>query len=114
MSEIIAACGLACHTCPAYQATQANDAAKVAEVAAAWSREYKADIKPEHVWCDGCMSAGERKCAHAGECAIRACALDRKLANCGLCDDYACDKVRGLLDAVPAARATLDDIRAGR
>lgn len=112
MAENIGACGLACHTCPAYLATQANDAAKIAEVAAEWSKEYHADVKPEHVWCDGCMTTGDRKCGHCDECAIRACALERKLANCGLCDDYACEKVKGLLDAVPPARATLDAIKA--
>jgi hypothetical protein len=34
------------------------------------------------------------------------------VANCAHCADYGCDKVAGLLQAVPDAKARLDAIRA--
>lgn len=114
MSEIIGACGLVCSECGAYKATQANDAEAIAKVAAQWSQQYGGDIKPESVWCDGCMTPGERKCGHAGECEIRACARDRQVANCAHCSDYGCERIAGFHREVAEAKATLDGIRAGK
>jgi hypothetical protein len=108
MAELLGACGLECGACPAYAATQADDAARVAEIADQWSKEYGADIKPEHVWCDGCMTAGERKCGHTRECEIRACVVGRGLATCAGCDDYGCEKIAGFFEMCPEAKKTLD------
>jgi len=108
MADIIGACGLACHECPAYVATQANDAAKIKAVAAQWSKEYGADVKPEHVWCDGCLTAAARKCGHVAECEIRACAIARDVPHCAACADYACEKAAAFLKHVPAAKERLD------
>lgn len=108
---MIACCGLTCSECPALLATKAGDAARIAEVAAAWSAQFNTRVEPEHVWCDGCIVEG-RKCAHCGECEIRACAMGRGLANCALCDDYACGKLAAFFEMVPPAKATLDGIRA--
>jgi len=41
--------GLACHECPALLATKTNDDEKRAVVARAWSKLFKADIKPEMI-----------------------------------------------------------------
>jgi len=111
-NEIVGACGLSCHECPALIATQAGDAARIAAVAAQWTKEYGADVKPEHVWCDGCMTPGARKCAHTAECEIRACVAGRRLANCAPCADYACEKLEGFFKMAPAAKTTLDRLRA--
>jgi hypothetical protein len=111
-AEIVAACGLACDQCEAYKATQANDMAWVERVAAQWRVEYNSpSIVAESVVCDGCLSEG-RKCSNCGECDIRACVVERGVANCAHCADYGCDKVAGLLQAVPDAKARLDAIRA--
>ena len=109
--EIIAACGLKCHECPAYVATQANDAGRIAEVAAQWSKDFGADIKPENVWCDGCLTAGARKCAHCADCEIRACVVGRGYAHCAACPEFGCAKIESFFKAVPAARATLEALR---
>ncbi len=114
MNEIIGACGLVCSECMAYKATQANDAEAIAKVAAQWSQQYGGDIKPESVWCDGCMTAGKRKCGHAGECGIRACARGHQVANCADCSDYGCEKIAGFHREVAEAKTTLDGIRAGK
>jgi len=111
--SMTAFCGLTCTECPAYLATQAGDEAKAKETAALWSQQYGADIGVDDVWCDGCLVEG-RKCAHCGECTIRACGRERGVESCAHCDDYACETLTPLLGMVPAAKATLDGIRAAR
>ena len=44
---MVAFCGLGCHECGAFLATQENDSQKRAEVAQEWSRLFKMEIKPE-------------------------------------------------------------------
>ena len=51
MEEIIAYCGLFCHECGAFQAPRDNDNEKRALVAQKWSKEFKADLKPEDINC---------------------------------------------------------------
>ena len=114
MAKLIAACGLTCSECPALLATQANDAAAIAKVASEWSQAYHVEVRPEHVWCDGCMTTGPRKCHHTGECEIRSCVVARGIANCAECADYACATLAEFLAQVPPARATLEALRAAR
>ncbi len=111
MDKLIAPCGNECHACPAYIATQADDAEKIATLAAAWSQQYGADVKPEYVWCDGCLAASARKCGHAAECEIRACVLERGLANCAACGDYGCEKITAFFKMAPDAKVVLDGLR---
>ena len=112
MITLIAACGLDCAGCDAYIATQASDRAALAAVAEKWTREYNAPgLTVDNVQCDGCMTEG-RKVGHCSECQIRLCALERGLANCAVCPDYACEKLQGFLAAVPLAKMNLEAIRA--
>ena len=46
MTEMIAYCGLACHTCVAYQATLNNDDSKRQEIAGLWSKMYGSSLEP--------------------------------------------------------------------
>jgi hypothetical protein len=111
MEELLGACGLNCGACPAYVATRANDAEMIAAIAARWSQEYGHEIKPEYVWCEGCLAEGERKCGHTRECDVRACALERGVANCARCDDYGCEKITKLFEMAPEAKVVLESIR---
>lgn len=111
MDRMIAYCGLVCTDCPAYIATQAGDRAALERVAAQWREEFSApDITVESIICDGCLVHG-RKCSHCFECEIRACGLERAVANCAHCSDYACEKLNSFFGFVPDARATLDAVR---
>ena len=60
MDKMIAICGTVCSECPALLATQKDDDAERKRIAEAWSKQYNADIKPEDINCDGCMSGGKR------------------------------------------------------
>ncbi len=114
MDKMIAYCGLICTDCPAYIATQADDRANLEQVAARWREEYNApNITVESVICDGCLTDDGRKCSHCFECEIRACGIERGVANCAHCDEYICDKLEAFFGLAPDARATLDSIRAG-
>jgi len=110
-NKMIAYCGLVCTGCPAYIATQADDRAALEQVAAQWREEFNApDITVESVICDGCLVGG-RKCAHCSDCEIRACGMERGVANCAHCADYACEKLEGFFGFAPDARAVLDEVR---
>jgi len=111
--EMIACCGLVCSACPAFLATKAGDENKARETAELWTRLYNTNVRVEDVWCDGCIVEG-KKCAHCGECKIRACAREKGVANCAHCADYACQELVGFFSMVPDARATLERIRASR
>ena len=113
MNEMISMCGLLCHECPAFQATQADDDAKRAEVAALWSKEYGANIKPEDIHCDGCLSTSGRVINHANTCEIRNCETGKDLVNCGHCSDYACGKLDMIFKMAPEAKERLDGIYQG-
>ena len=112
-TEMIAYCGLTCTSCDAYLATRNDDEARARTTAVAWSQQFGLEVAVADVWCDGCLVGG-KKCAHCGECAIRACARERAVESCGACDDYPCPTVSELLAMVPEARARLDGIHAAR
>jgi hypothetical protein len=111
--KLISACGLVCSDCDAYLATQKGDAAAAQAIAAQWSEQFGTSIPPEAVWCDGCMTGGERRCGHVAECNIRACVVERGLSNCAGCEDYACDKLEEFFQmaAESGARETLESLR---
>ncbi len=110
-NKMIACCGLICTDCPAFIATKAGDAAKIAEIAENWAKEFNIkDIKPENVWCDGC-TVGDRKCGHCRECEIRACVMTRELANCGWCGELdTCEKIQRFFNMAPPAKSVIENI----
>ena len=107
MGKMIAVCGLDCSQCGAYLATKNNDDQKRAEVAAEWSREYRADVKLEEINCDGCQTETGVLFKHCRQCEIRRCARSKRLANCAYCKSYPCP----LLERFPFGKRRLDEIR---
>jgi hypothetical protein len=114
MDQMIAYCGIDCGGCPALEATQRDDDAQRARVAETWSKEFGADLKPEDINCDGCLTEGDRLFGHCRVCEIRACSRDRGVINCAVCDDYGCEKLTQIHEMVPEARQILERIRAER
>ena len=111
MDNLIAACGTNCAECEAYKATQANDSAAIARIAGEWSKTYNIEIKPEHVWCDGCMTESDRKCAHCPECDVRLCAIEKKAPTCAHCAEYPCKNLEKFFEQAPQLKENLDKIR---
>lgn len=112
MDKMISYCGISCSDCGAYKATKNNDDKKRREVARQWSVEYKADIGPEDINCEGCLSTGKRVFNHCNVCEIRKCGIERKVVNCAHCKDYACEKIERFFEMVPDNKKTLDEIKA--
>jgi hypothetical protein len=113
MEKMLAYCGITCTDCGAYVATQNNDDAKRKEVAEEWKKQFNADIKPEDINCDGCLSDTGRLVGHCYVCEIRKCGSEKGVVNCAYCDDYACDKLEQFFQMAPMFRDILDEIRRG-
>lgn len=112
MDEMIAFCGLACNECGAFLATKADDDKKRAEVAQLWSKEFKVDINPEDINCEGCLAEGENLFNYTKVCEIRKCGKEKRLLNCAHCNDFACEKLEKFFEVAPDAKKRLDEIRA--
>jgi len=108
---MIAFCGLDCSKCEGYLATQANDDDMRVKVAKQWSAQYNADIKPEHINCDGCRPEGKKFFYCLNICEIRKCCIEKDIANCAACDMYACDKLKEFFKLAPKAKIALDKLR---
>jgi len=112
MSEMIAYCGLNCTECPALLATRANDEEKAQSIAREWSTQFGVNVTAANVWCDGCLVGG-KKCAHCGECEIRACGIEKGVENCAHCAEYnTCGKIQGFFTMAPMAKTNLEKILA--
>jgi hypothetical protein len=111
MEKMTGFCGLTCSECDAFIATQNDDNEKRTEVAKLWSEQYKVELKPSDINCDGCISDSTRQIGHCNICEIRKCGKQKAILNCAHCDDYACEKLDGFFKIVPTAKENLDAIR---
>jgi len=111
MDKMISVCGIVCSECPAFLATQNDDAAERKNVAELWSKQYNAIIKPEDINCEGCISEGNMIFSYCNICEIRKCGREKHIENCAFCDQYACEKLTGFFAMAPKAKTTLDEIR---
>jgi hypothetical protein len=83
-------CGDDCELCPRYIATLRENPAELIHAADIWIKAGWKDkgTPPEALVCYGCLSVKE--CYYD---TIQKCAQSRKIANCGECVDYPCDKI---------------------
>jgi hypothetical protein len=112
MESVIAYCGIICSKCPAYIATQEDDDKARADVAKLWSKQYRADIKPQDINCDGCLQTKGRLFGHCRVCGIRGCGMGKKVSTCAACADYACEQLKAFHSVVPHAGRMLEKLRA--
>ena len=108
---MIGYCGLDCAQCEAFIATRNNDDALRVKVAEEWARLNNAPIKPEHINCTGCQSAGVKTYYCEQMCKIRRCAAERHVSTCADCGDYPCASLEEIFRAAPQAKVTLDGLR---
>jgi hypothetical protein len=95
MSQIIGKCGYRCDLCPAYEPNIKSDADKQ-RMLDAWAKYFGFQIPPEKFTaCAGCAEKGGYP-----DCTVRPCAIEKGIENCAHCDQFACDKVSGLMNFV--------------
>ena len=116
MEEILAYCGLICHSCPIYLATREKDEEKRrkmrVDIAQEIKKRYGQECKPEDVNdCYGCRAETGRLYSGCMKCQIRKCARERNLENCAHCDEYPCEKLEKFFHTDPEAKKRLDAIR---
>lgn len=110
MDKMIAYCGLECSKCPASIARKENNDELRKKTAEEWSKQFNAEMKPEDINCDGCITDGEH-INYCNICEIRKCGIEKKVQNCAYCDDYICEKLEKWFKNVPDAKTTLEEIR---
>jgi ribosomal protein S18 acetylase RimI-like enzyme len=110
-SMMMAYCGLDCSKCIGFLATQSGDAKEIAEVAQKWSIQFNADVKPEHVLCDGCKAAGRKSYYCGNLCKIAKCCSGKKMSTCAECGDYACEDLSFVLEHSLEAKENLGQLR---
>ena len=116
MNEIIAYCGLYCHSCPIYLATrEENDQIRNkmrGEIAEQIKEHYGWEYRPEDIIdCDGCCTESDRLFSGCSQCQIRKCARKKRVENCAYCDEYACEKLEEIFQMEPDTRKRLDEIK---
>jgi hypothetical protein len=116
MNEMMAYCGLLCHSCPIYLATREENVEKKAqmkvEIAEQANKLYGTKYKPEDIGdCDGCKAERGRLFESCQRCNIRKCAISKAVENCAYCNVYPCEKLEKIFKVEQDARKRLDDIK---
>ena len=91
MNRMLARCGYRCDLCAA--ASEDPDVRQ--KLVDGWKKYLGHEMyTAENVQCDGCMSDG--KLADSN-CQVRPCAMEKGLDSCAYCDEFPCDKLKGLI-----------------
>ena len=107
MDKMVAYCGLDCRKCDAYVATINDDWKLRKKTAEKWSKLNNAQILPEHINCHGCRADGIKTVFCQDICAIRKCALKKKVEACKKCPDMKeCETIQTFLFDNPNAYFT--------
>lgn len=91
----IGMCGDSCSHCPRYIATQKRSAKELEKVKELWVRLglRESTLHAQDLVCFGCKP--ENKCAYSE---LRACAREKEIDNCGLCDGYPCTLINAAFE----------------
>jgi len=116
MDEMIAYCGLVCHTCQILQVTREEDSEKkaqmIAEIVEQCKKHYGVEHKPEDITgCDGCLTENGRLFSGCKDCQIRKCAKAKGIESCAYCNEYPCEKLEKFFVTEPDAKRRLEQIR---
>ena len=90
----LAYCGDRCDLCPRYIATKKNDIEELKNVAVlmqkvGWTYNLEDPLK---MICHGCEDV------ESCEYQVKECCIERKIINCGKCNEYPCPKIQNAFD----------------
>ena len=103
----IGVCGDNCSYCPRYIATLSGNMEELEKVKELWVRlGWRDESFPAvRLVCDGCNF--EIKCVYPE---LRNCAYEKKIPNCGICDNYPCDLVNASYESTKRLTANARSI----
>lgn len=96
MAEILSYCGYRCDLCPAYHENLESDEDRE-RVREDWIKYYNHEAEIDEVECKGCM-AGPRE--GNPNCQVRPCAIDKGVATCAECSEFACEMIVRQMNAI--------------
>ena len=103
-NELIAYCGLYCDACSFKVAFEEQNREHLLRMPEKY--DYLKNTPLE--WCPGCRL--ENRC---GECAIRDCAIEKRLEYCSLCCDFPCEKLLKFNnDGIPHHAESIENLKA--
>ena len=85
--EHLPPCGLYCGVCAIMYATRDDNEKFRERLAPVYG------LKPEEVYCEGCLAEGEEVFAYCRVCPIKSCAGERGYEGCYQCDDFPCEHI---------------------
>jgi len=91
--RLVSVCGLFCHACGIYYATQENNVEKLNQIAS------KMNLPLEETRCNGCRS--ETKTAYCKNCFMIKCAAEKEIDFCVECSDYPCLELKEFQSKMP-------------
>jgi len=104
---MIGICGDDCNFCPRYVATQNGNDAELEKTRKLWVRLGLRDstFTAQDMACYGCKP--ENRCAYSE---LRACANNKLIENCGLCNEYPCELLNTALEASETLQQKIDSV----
>ncbi|MFC1800373.1 DUF3795 domain-containing protein, partial [Candidatus Eisenbacteria bacterium] len=89
-------CGYRCDQCPGYHGNIESDEDRK-RVQADWIKYYDHKEELEEVDCKGCKaSPGDGN----PNCKVRPCAIEKGVATCAACGEFACETIQKQIDAI--------------
>ena len=93
MQKKLSICGYRCDLCPVYMDNLEHIGRN--EVKAGFVKYFKHELDDEILkGCRGCPAGGDENCT------VKACAGEKEIANCGLCQEFPCDDVREKMNVI--------------
>lgn len=87
--EILTRCGYRCDLCHAYVENIKKDDQR-SLLSEGWNKIFSIDLKPEEIYCEGCLTCLSKPNIIDKNCDVRACVISKGIENCAQCDDFPC------------------------
>ena len=104
--EILSKCEYRCDLCPAYSGNIHRDDDRQ-RASDAWFKYFGFRVKPEEINCDGCKDNTE---PIDKKCPVHPCVVQKRLDNCGYCQDMPCDKLKTRMNFIEERPINLKDV----
>lgn len=106
-NEILTRCGYRCDLCHAFKDNILKDD-KRELLSEGWNKVFGIEIKPEDIYCEGCLSCKSELKLIDGECQVRSCVQARGIENCSQCEAFLCEILERRLVRYEDLEAKLD------